>query len=83
LLAEVAKFEGAKEICTRIEQDLLNKEHFVWQKFLLFTPEHMPEAFWEIPDNLYPHSTSFAPISRMHFRWCLRRIYDARSEYVH
>lgn len=83
LLAEVAKCEAAKELCPKIEQALMRNEHFVWQKFLLLITEHLPDDFWETPDELYAHNTAFPPIGRAHFKWCLRRIYDARSEYLH
>jgi hypothetical protein len=83
LLVEVGAYEGAKELCPRIEQALLDGEYFVWQKFLLLISEHLPDEFWDVPDELYPHNTALPPIGRAHFKWCLRQIYDARSKYVH
>ena len=83
MLAAVAQCEATAALCPRIEEELLHNEHFVWQKFRLFITEHIPEDFWDTPDELYPHNSAFPPISREQFKWCLHKIYEARSEYVH
>lgn len=83
LLGEITNPEGADALRASIEEELLRNEHFVWQKFLLLITEYLTDEFWTIPDELYPHNTAAPPIPRGDFKWCLRRIYNGRSKYVH
>lgn len=89
---EVEKFErvrkllgeiGHSELCSKIAEELLLNEHFVWQKFLLLVSEHLLDEFWTTPDELYPTNSVVPTIAREDFKWYLRRIYDGRSKYVH
>jgi hypothetical protein len=83
LLTELCNSQSADELCAMIQQELLRNEHFIWQKFFLFTTEYLTDDFWETSDELYPYNSAFPKISREHFKWCLRQVYDARSGYVH
>jgi hypothetical protein len=83
LLAELSTSQHAEELCTKVREELLRNEPFVWQKFFSFITEHIPSEFWETPDELYPHSSVFPRIGRDQFKSCLRKVYGARSEYVH
>ena len=92
----VPKFEGVKGILERInevdathkdvtelKEELIRSEHFLRQKFVLFLTEHVTKEFWEIPDELYEYSTVFPEITPDNFQPCLRKVYDARSTYLH
>jgi hypothetical protein len=83
MLLQMAGSETADELCTKIREELLRNEYFIWQKFLLFITEHLPGDFWETQDELYPHNSAFPNIAREQLKWCLRQVYKARSEYVH
>jgi hypothetical protein len=83
VLARIASLEGTQDDVMQLKEELIRSEHFLRQKFVLFLTEHVTEEFWEVPDELYPYSSSFPAINKENFQRCLRDAYDARSSYVH
>lgn len=83
LLEKIASFPNGKTLAEEIKEELVRSEHFLFQKFALLIANHLPDEFWKTPDELYPHSSVLPPIEQQYLRSCLRRIYDARSAYVH
>lgn len=93
---EVDKFRGARRILegiselpqtetliTELKAELLRVEYFVRKKFVSFFVEFVTNEFWQVPDEIYDYGAIFPEITTENFESCLKRIYDARSIYVH
>jgi hypothetical protein len=80
---QIAKFKNTEPLITKLKDDLLSGEYFLRQKFVLFLTEFVVPSFWDHADELYRETAVFTAISREHFDWCLKKIYDARSSFVH
>ena len=80
---ELAKFKDADALIRKLKEDLVGGEYFLRQKFVLFLTEFVPLSFWDHEDELYRPTPGLTPITREHFSWCLKEIYDARSSFVH
>lgn len=83
ILEEFAKLPTGKELVYKLREQLIASERFLFQKFKLLITEFLPDSFWNTPDDLYPSNSVFPLIKREDLGWCLRRVYNARSEYVH
>jgi hypothetical protein len=83
ILDKISLLPDACILVDQIKKELINSEHFLLQKFVLFITEHVPQEFYTIPDELNPDGSALPVIAAKHFTWCLKRIYNARSAYVH
>jgi len=83
VLDEIAKCADGVSLINKLKTELMRAEYFLRQKFILLITDHLPEEFWEIPDELHPYSPVFPAISRDNFVQCLKDVYTARSKYVH
>jgi hypothetical protein len=83
ILGELAATTSNDDVVNRLRRELIRSEFFSYQKFKLFIVEHLPNEFWTTQDELYPYNSAFPAIIQDNLSWCLRRIYDRRSSYVH
>lgn len=83
LLKSISASAGGEDLTDQIKQELLKREYFLHRKFLRFIQEFLPEEFWQTPDDLYPYQSAFPEITKPNLVWCLRKVYEARSRYVH
>jgi hypothetical protein len=83
LLDSIGNLPNGKALADALKQELIRSEHFLFQKFALLIADNLPDEFWKTTDELYPYNSVFPPIDQKDLRWCLRKIYDARSAYVH
>jgi hypothetical protein len=82
-LENIASLKDGKPLADEMKEKLIASEYFLFQKFKKFILEHLPKAFWSIPDSLYPYNSIFPAIPEEKLGGCLRDVYDARSSYVH
>ncbi|MGC1322910.1 MAG: hypothetical protein WA849_12065 [Candidatus Udaeobacter sp.] len=80
---QIAKFEKTEPLITKLKEDLVSSEYFLRQKFVLFLTDFALPSFWNHVDELYRETSGLIPIAKEHFEWCLKKIYDARSSFVH
>lgn len=75
---------GGRALAEEVKSKLIASEYFLFQKYKRFILEHLPKSFWTVPeDALYPYNSIFPPIPEQELGGCLRKVYDARSSYVH
>ncbi len=82
-LENIASLRRGKPLAEEMKQKLIASEYFLFQKYRNFIVEHLPKAFWNVSDELYPYNSVFPVIPEQKLGGCLRDIYDARSSYVH
>ncbi len=83
LLEKVIALPNGGAIAAALKEELLRPEHFLVQKFALFITDHLPNEFWENPDELNPNMGWLSVIKKEHLLWCLKQAYTARSKYTH
>lgn len=83
ILERICELANAKNLVADLKEELLRLEHFLRKKFISFFVEFVTDEFWNVPDDLYHYGSIFPEITRESFEPCLKRIYDARSRFVH
>ena len=73
---------GNEDQIEKIQEELLRQEHFVWQKFIKFIQDFLPDRFW-LRDGLHPDGYGLPPISHEKLRQFIRKVYDTRSKLTH
>ena len=78
------KLPSASALVNEVKEKLNGSEHFLFQKFKAFITDHLSEEFWDGHQmtciRMIPY---FRQLSGEDLAWCLRRVYDARSGYLH
>lgn len=82
-LDKVAALPGGEPLSAKIKEELVRVERFLRRKFLIFIVNHLPNEFWTVRDELYNYESVFPKIIRPNLLPCLKKVYDARSSYLH
>ena len=83
ILEQIAETPQAKPLVAKLKKELLRVEYFIRKKFVSFFLEFVTDEFWQVPDELYDYGSVIPEITTANFEPCLKRIYDARSKYLH
>jgi hypothetical protein len=83
LLEKIGRLPEGGAIAEQLKSELIQTEHFLLKKFILFITDHLPDEFWTVADDVYPYNAAMPAMTQDNLAWCLRQIYEARSKYVH
>jgi hypothetical protein len=83
LLEKIGRLPEGGAIAEELKSELIQTEHFLVKKFILFIIDHLPDEFWTVADDVYPYNAAMPTMKQDNLTWCLKRIYGARSQYVH
>jgi hypothetical protein len=83
VIEEISTLITNENLIDNLKREVLDAEHFVWQKFRAFIEEFLPEEFWQQKEELHPDDGFASAIEKGSLRRFLREAYDARSAFAH
>jgi hypothetical protein len=55
VLEKIGQLPEGGAITEQLKSDLIQTEHFLLKKFILFITDYLPDEFWTVADDVYPY----------------------------